>query len=166
MEVDKKLFDDGSDAIFSEDRKYRYALWRIWDDSKPKVMFIGLNPSTANETQSDNTITKVCKIAKNNGYGGVYMMNCWAYVATKPEDLKFNSMSDEWNNNMITVIAAKCQDVVFAWGNFKIVVENNRDKELSEMFPNAKALVINKNGSPKHPLYCKDNSELIPFNKQ
>ena len=153
----------GIGANFSEDRKYRYCLWRIWDLSKPRVMFIGLNPSTANESQNDNTITKVVKIAKNNGFGGVYMMNCWAYISTDPTHLKVNPMSNEWNDNMISLIASKCDEVVFAWGNFNIVKETGRDIELIEMFPTAKALHINKNGSPKHPLYCKDKSTLIPF---
>lgn len=57
-------------ADFSNDRKYRYALWRIWDRTKPLVMFIGLNPSTANETENDPTIKSVGRISKNNGYGG------------------------------------------------------------------------------------------------
>lgn len=59
-------------AKFSECRKFRYALWRIWDDKLPKVMFIGINPSKADESEPDNTITKVCKIAKNNGYGSIF----------------------------------------------------------------------------------------------
>lgn len=155
------LVDSG--AHFSEDRKYRYSLWRIWDKTKPLVMFIGLNPSTANETESDHTIESVIRISKHNGYGGFYMMNCWAYIATDPKYLKHNPLSDEWNNNMLSTIATKCKDIVFAWGSFKIVKELGRDKDLSEMFPNAKALFINKNGSPKHPLYCKGNTQLIDY---
>lgn len=156
------LFEDNG-AEFSEDRKYRYALWRIWDKSKPLVMFIGLNPSMANEDVNDPTIKSVRRIAANNGYGGFYMMNCWAFVATKPEDLKHNPMADIWNNNMLTVIASKCQDVVFAWGAFKVVKETGRDKELKEMFPNAKALKITKDGSPWHPLYVKSTTQPIKF---
>jgi hypothetical protein len=147
-------------ADFSNDRKYRYSLWRIWDKTKPLVMFVGLNPSTANETDNDPTIRSVGRIAKANGYGGFYMMNCWAYISTDPEKLRehrFNELICEWNDNMLTVIKAKCKDVVFAWGSFAIVRETGRDKELAEMFPNAKALFINKNGSPKHPLYCKSD---------
>lgn len=161
--MSKEMFEDNG-ATFSECRNYRYALWRIWDAEKPLVMFIGLNPSTANETEADPTIESVKRISRFNGYGGFYMMNCFAYVATKPEDLKHNPMSDEWNNNMLTVIAGKCKDVVFAWGNFKVVTDTGRNDELIEMFPNAKTLKKNKNGSPKHPLYCKSESELIPFN--
>ena len=150
-------------ADFSEDRTHRYALWRIWDMDKPLVMFIGLNPSTANEDENDPTIKSVCRIANNNGYGGIYMMNCWTYISTDPKMLVINSHTDWDNNNMLTVIEAKCKDVVFAWGNFQIVKDKGRDKELIKMFPNAKALCINKNGSPKHPLYCKSDSKLIPF---
>lgn len=155
--------DDSQGADFSECRNYRYSLWRIWDKTKPLVMFIGLNPSTANESSVDPTIESVIRISRFNGYGGFYMMNCWAYVATKPENLKHNPMSDEWNNNMLTVIKSKCKDVVFAWGNFKIVKDKSRDKELIEMFPRAKVIGLNKNGSPKHPLFQKETSVLIDY---
>jgi len=117
----------------------------------------------SNETSDDPTIKSVCRIAAANGYGGVYMMNCWAYVSTQPEGIKRNPMSDEWNNNSLTIVARNCSEVVFAWGNFKIVTETGRAKELIEMFPNAKALKINQNGSPKHPLYCKSDTKFIPF---
>lgn len=43
------------DAIFSEDKIYRYVLIRIWDDYLPKIIFIGLNPSVADENSSDKT---------------------------------------------------------------------------------------------------------------
>jgi hypothetical protein len=159
-----QLFKDNSaGAEFSNCRNYRYSLWRIWDRSKPMVMFIGLNPSTANETTDDSTIRRVKTIAKNLGYGGVYMMNCFAYISTDPKLLKTNPMSKEWNDNMLTITASKCADVIFAWGNFEIVKTTGRDVELIEMFPNAKALQINKNGSPKHPLYVPGNIIPVKF---
>ena len=75
------------DAILSEDRKYRYVLSRIWDKSKPIVMIIGLNPSTADETEDDRTIRRCIKFADSWGYGGVYMLNLFAFRATKPTDM-------------------------------------------------------------------------------
>lgn len=155
---------ENNGANFSSCGNYRYSLWRIWDETKPLVMFIGLNPSTANATNDDPTIRRVKTIAKNLGYGGVYMMNCWTYITTDPKELKHNEVSDEWNNDLITVTASKCQDVIFAWGNFQVVREKGRDSELKEMFPHAKALHINKNGSPKHPLYCKSDIQPVIFN--
>jgi len=153
-----------SGAEFSNNRKYRFTLWRIWDKTKPLVMFIGLNPSTANETENDPTVCSVGRIAKVNGYGGFYMMNCWAYISTDPKVLKEHKWDKnmcEWNDNMLMTTKAKCKDVVFAWGSFSIVNKTGRDKELLKMFPDAMVLFLNKNGSPKHPLYCKSETKLI-----
>jgi hypothetical protein len=159
----QQSFFETSGADFSENRKYRYALWRIWDVFKPFVMFIGLNPSTANEDADDPTIESCRRIAINNGYGGFYMMNCWAFISSDPSLIKSNPMSDEWNDNALAVIASKCGDVVFAWGNFKIVKELGRDKQLEEMFPRALVIGRNKNGSPKHPLYQKSTTKLTYY---
>lgn len=162
------LFDDGNGngATFSADRKYRFSLWRQWDKLFPWILFIGLNPSTANESENDPTIRKVIKIAKYNGFGGVCMLNCFAFVSTDPNLLNTDDHMEANNRNNITLISIgrQCREIVFAWGNFPVVSETGRDQELKIMFPGAKALHINKNGSPKHPLYCKDNSKLIPFN--
>jgi len=157
-------------ASFSDDRKYRYALWRIWDNSKPLVMFIGLNPSTANETDNDPTIKSVCRIAKNNGFGGVYMMNCFPLVSTNPsalDEIVYTPLHDyavSKNNAWLNKAGKLCKEIVFAWGSFGVVIMSGRNADLMEMFPQAKALSINKNGSPKHPLYCKSNTQLITYN--
>lgn len=160
----QKIENNG--ASFSEDRNYRYALWRIWDESKPLVMFIGLNPSTANETDNDPTIKSVCRIAKNNGYGGVYMMNCFSLVSTDPKRLQevydcLHEEEDVENMRRLLEVSRLCQDVVFAWGNFEIVKQ--RAKSIAGYFKDAKALAINKNGSPKHPLYCKSDIQPVSF---
>jgi hypothetical protein len=151
-----------SGANFSDCKKYRYALWRIWDESKPLVMFIGLNPSTANETADDPTIRRVKSIANNLGYGGVYMMNCFPYVSTDPQQL-YDCAKNIHNEAYLKEIAAICKDVIFAWGNFEVARKLGVDYILSQWFPNAKALQINKNGSPKHPLYVKSNIQPVKF---
>lgn len=162
-----ELFENNTaGASFSADRKYRFALWRIWDETKPLVMIIGLNPSKADEGEDDPTIKSVCRVTKFNGYGGFYMMNCWAYIATNPDLLKINPISESWNNDMITAVTAKCKDVVFAWGNFKILKTTGRAQELISMFPRAKAFDLNKNGSPKHPLYCRERTPFISYKNQ
>jgi hypothetical protein len=158
-----------SGAEFSDCRKYRFALWRIWDNSKPLIMFIGLNPSTANETEPDNTIKSVTRLSKNLGYGGFYMMNCFPFVSTDPDALKdydkevFSQHQFFINNQKLKAVAVLCKDIVFAWGNFDVVKDLRRDKELLQMFPEAKALILNKNGSPRHPLYVSANTKLIPY---
>lgn len=145
------LFDNNTGADFSNCGKYRYRLWRIWNDSLPKAMCIGLNPSTANASKNDNTINILIRVLSTLGYGGFYMMNCFAYITSDPKLLQHNPMSDEWNNNVLTVTASLCTEVIFAWGNFKVISESGRDKELQEMFPNAKCFGKNQNLTPFHP---------------
>lgn len=165
-----ELFQNNG-AEFSQCRKYRFALWRIWDEAKPLVMFIGLNPSNANEGKDDPTIESVTRISKNNGYGGFYMMNCFPIVSSDPRVLKgfwqspvsYIQNQDTLNRRKLEEVSKSCAAVVFAWGNFKIVRELNRDKELFQMFPNAKAIGTNNNGSPKHPLFQKGTTLLIDY---
>lgn len=163
------LLGNYNGANFSEDKIYRYALWRVWDISKGIIMFIGLNPSTADETYNDPTIRRVISFAKQWGYGGVYMMNCFPLVSSDPKALrKFNVVSYCYhvlniNDHWLLRAAKGSKDIIFAWGNFDIVKETGRDKDLIKMFPDAKALILNKNGSPRHPLYVKSNIVPIRF---
>lgn len=165
----KTLFDNQpTGADFSTCGKYRYRLWRIWGDGLPLAMVIGLNPSTANADKDDPTIRTLRSALKTLGYGGFYMMNCWAYIASKPAELKINPMSCEWNDNMITVTANLCRTVIFAWGNFEIVKQQGRDAELIEMFPDAMCFGYNQNGTPMHPLSLMykgmvSNPQLIKY---
>jgi hypothetical protein len=148
-------------ASFSSGRKYRYALWRIWDQSKPIVMFIGLNPSTADENQLDPTLKRVKAMAIRWGYGGFYMMNLFAIVSPYPEVLKTDPDPLGENDGWIERIAPKCHKIIFAWGTFKEAEE--RAKTVIAMFPDAECLQLNKNGSPKHPLYCRADIQPLKF---
>ena len=76
-----------SGAVFSDCRKFRYALWRMWDGDKPLVMIIGLNPSTADEKVNDPTITRCISFARSWEYGGVYVTNLFGFRATAPTEL-------------------------------------------------------------------------------
>jgi hypothetical protein len=150
-----------SGAEFSPCRKYRYALWRIWNPAAPLAMFIGLNPSTANEDGDDRTIQRVTGIVQGWGYGGFYMMNLFAIVSKDPDVLKTHADPLGDNDGWIEKIAPKCSMIVFAWGNFKEARE--RCKFIIEMFPDAYALYINQNGSPKHPLFCPKKTTPVKF---
>ena len=149
-------------ASFNKDRAYRYALWRRWDNRQPLLMFVGLNPSTANEADDDPTIRRVKKFAADWGYGGVYMMNLFAYVSTDPKQLLIDQKEKigALNDIYLAAISKKCKSIVLAWGNFKV---NGRDKSIIKMFPEAMCLGINKNGTPKHPLYLAANTPLVKF---
>ena len=169
-----ELFDDNKKgADFSNNGKHRYRLWRIWDETKPYALCIGLNPSTANSEKNDPTINILIKMLKSLGYGGLYMMNCFAFITSNPKELLKNVgvIDYSYNKNLIEVTKWVCKDVIFAWGQFKILNESNICNELAEMFPNAKCFGKNADGSPIHPLAMQqrngrdpNNPQLIPFN--
>ena len=157
------LFNDQhSSAIFSEDRKYRYVLTRIWDLTKPRIMFIGLNPSTANENEPDNTITKVRKVAAFNGYGGFYMCNLFGIISAKPEILLTHpdprGEQDDYIMNVHELVNATC----FCWGTFK---QAKLRAEVMVHYFGDEALCFKKtkHGHPWHPLYCLDKTTLIKY---
>lgn len=154
------LFEDMG-ASFSDCRKYRYALWRIWDRAKPLAMFIGLNPSTADENKPDPTITRVRDFAASWGFGGFYMMNLFAYITAYPEELLSPYANVGENDFWLNDISKKCSKIFYVWGNFKVA--EDRSKEILDRFPEGYALVINKNGSPRHPLYVKANTIPLKY---
>lgn len=158
----KDLFNNEyNGALFSECRKYRYVLWRIWDDSKPKVMFIGLNPSTANEHTDDPTIRRVIAFASSWGYGGVYMLNLFTWVTAYPEELKKCEDPLREADRFLEEYASKSEKIIFAWGKFPEAAERARD--VIRRF-DGYALVVNKDGSPRHPLYVPGNTLPVKLN--
>ena len=149
-------------ATFSDCRKYRYALSRTWNGKKKTILFIGLNPSTANEKIDDPTIRRCINYAQNWGYGSLLMVNLFAYRATLPSELK-NVKNPIGNDNDIQIIelSKKADIAVAAWGNEGTLL--NRDKEVKKILPNLMCLKINKSGQPSHPLYQKKDLKLIKY---
>ena len=155
------LFGGYNGVTFKNDGQYRLALWRIWDDKLPKVMFIGLNPSTANESTDDPTIRRVKTFAKNWGFGGVYMLNLFTYVTAYPEELKTCRYPVLFADPFLLRYSKLASKIIFAWGSFKEA--KNRGKEVIQMFPDGEVLGINKDGSPKHPLYISGKTKPFAY---
>lgn len=96
-------------AIISDCQQYRYALWRIWDETKPFVMFIMLNPSKADAETDDNTVRRCIGFAKSWGYGGIYICNLFAYRSTDPKVLlKVDNPFGDQNIQQTHIHASKC----------------------------------------------------------
>lgn len=151
------------DAVISNCGDYRYALWRIWDSKLPKVMFIMLNPSTADANEDDPTIRRCINFARAWGYGGLYVGNIYAYRATNPKDLAFNGyLIGEHNSKSLLYMAEKCDKIICAWGN-NINRLENPIHILKSMGIGDKLhyLRLAKTGQPCHPLYLP--SDLVPI---
>ena len=151
-------------ATFSSCRKYRYSLYRIWDKKKKLILFIGLNPSTADEKSDDPTIRRCSNYAKNWGYGGFMMANLFAYRSSLPCNLKkVKYPVGKDNDKYIVTLSKKADITVAAWGNYGNLF--NRDKQILNIIPYLMCLKINKSGQPAHPLYLKKDLELIKFSR-
>lgn len=151
-------------AVFSFDRKYRYALWRIWNEDKPVCMFIGLNPSTANEYEDDPTIRRCESFAGSWGYGGLCMTNLFAFVSTDPNALRGNESIGLENDTWLTYLAAHSGIVVAAWGGFEVATL--RQETIRKLIPNLYCLGTTRYGQPKHPLYLSKETKLRDFQCQ
>ncbi|MEQ4693687.1 MULTISPECIES: DUF1643 domain-containing protein [Providencia] len=147
-------------AYISKDELYRYDLWRIWDNTKPSIMFIGLNPSYADHEINDNTITRCINFSRMWGYGGLCMCNLFAYRATKPTEM-FKALDPIGSDNDAILLshAEKVDKIVASWGNhgrFK-----GRSAEIKSLLSNKLYyLELNKTGEPKHPLYIHSETKL------
>ena len=151
-----------SGAVFSDCRKYRYALWRIWNEHMPIAMIIGLNPSTADQTRNDPTITRCINFASSWGYGGVCVTNLFGFRATAPTELKahhdpIGKENDAWVHEMAKGAAI----TVAAWGNHGKFL--NRSLEIMPSLDQLHCIKMNKSGEPAHPLYLKAELKPVPM---
>jgi hypothetical protein len=149
-------------ATYSPCRKYRYELWRTWDASSPAVMFIGLNPSTANETHDDPTIRRCIGFAQRFEYGGLIVCNLFAYCATDTKDmLAAEDPVGRDNDDYLIANAKEAGIVIAAWGNNGRYL--NRSESVVALIPNLYCLKLNASGEPAHPLYLPKDAQLSMF---
>lgn len=154
-------------AQFSDCRKYRYTLWRRWSDGGRYIAFIGLNPSTADESVNDPTITRCINLAKRDGFDGMVMLNLFAFRATDPKVMKAQPEPiGEHGSQAIIEAVAKCESVVFCWGNHGSFFLRSVDVVWDICVINRRQALCwgkNKSHQPVHPLYQPANAVLIPF---
>jgi hypothetical protein len=150
-------------ANISDCGTYRYFLTRDWDETKPLVMYIGINPNTADDKIDNPTITRLIHFSKEFGYGGMIMTNLFAYRSPKPDTLlTVPDPVGPKNDVNIFLGSTYCKDVVFMWGDSPTL---GREKRVIKMFPNALCFGLSKKGNPKHCLYLKSGSQLELFKK-
>lgn len=146
---------------FSPCRRYRYT-WRLrWDTREPPCTFIGLNPSTADEQGPDPTVRRCISYAKLWGYGGLTMLNLFAFRATDPKAMLAEPYPVGPANNGYIFSESGLTNIQFgiviaAWGNHGVHLE--RSKEIRESFRDVMPLhylTMTKSGEPGHPLYLK-----------
>lgn len=148
-----KTFSSG--AEFSDCKNYRYELWRIWSKSSPAV-FLMLNPSTADEVNNDPTVERCERRARSMGFGGLVVINIFALRSTDPSALyKHPDPVGPKNDEAILKRVCGAGIVVCAWGGHGHLI--GRGQEVLSLIRRAGVvphyLKLNKDGTPKHPLY-------------
>ena len=139
-------------AKFSPCRRFRYLLWRRWNEDRPWCNFIGLNPSTADEAQDDPTVRRCINYAKDWGYGGLYMTNIFAYRATDPQEMKVQpDPVGPDNDRAIQQAWLDAEISVAGWGTHGSY--QNREAEVLLLITSLYCLAVTKDGHPCHPLY-------------
>lgn len=173
--------DDLSGAIFSDDARYRYRLWRVWKPEQPRCCFIMLNPSTADEIENDPTIERCARRVRAwsvvdrearpflSFWGGVEVVNIFALRSTDPKALyKTDDPIGPENDASIRAAVHTAIDsdgiVILAWGAHG----NHRKRGVNVMSllqdigaaaNRCMAFTFTANGNPGHPLYLGYNAD-------
>lgn len=141
---------------------YRYTLERRWDDDLPSVMFICLNPSTADEHVDDPTVRRCIGFARSLGFGSLVMTNLFAFRSTDPRGLLTASNpigpeNDAWLDRM----HQQTDLAISAWGTKGCFLERHR--AVVARFRDLQCLGITKDGYPRHPLYIRSDASPQPL---
>ena len=141
-----------------------------------------MNPSVANSKNNDRTLTRIINFSSQWGYKIIYIINLFALISKSPFELRSSYDPVGKNNDLITFKVldfwsrnGNC-DLWLGWGDQGVL--KGRDKKVIEMINkisslNSKknmfsksplVLGISKKGNPRHPLYIRNGSLLMPFN--
>ena len=151
--------------------EYRYILGTR---GKNPLICIGINPSTAEPDNLDNTLKSVERIAHGNGFDSFIMFNVYAQRATSPDDMERSCNPLLHRENLEAfrhVLSISEKPAVWAaWGAIiekrKYLPDCVRDmltlgQEYGASWYCAGA--ITKKGHPHHPLYLRKDEKIKPF---
>jgi hypothetical protein len=127
-----------------------------------------LNPSKAGETESDHTVTRQIERSRRMGFGGLIVVNAFAFVATDPRDMKraADPVGPE-NDSYILGAAMEATEsggkVIVAWG--KDGAFRSRATDICRLMEERDiplwVLQVNGDGQPGHPLYIGYDVEPV-----
>lgn len=158
-------------ANLSTDRLYRYRLWREWGAVSNRIAFIGVNPSTADETTDDRTITKCIGFAKRWGFGALDMINLFAWRSTDVRALMatVDPIGPD-NDATIAHVVSIAARVVLAWGRGdKCALLPSRAAAVSVLVAKRASGDVGQlgkpcaDGQPSHPLMLAYATPFLPM---
>lgn len=155
-------------AVMANNNEYRFRLTRTWDSTKKIVGVLMLNPSKANSLKTDNTIMNLTNYLIDKNYGGVDIVNMYAFMATKPSELVHRNLAYEsLNNDYILQVATEREILMIAWGS-DVNKYVNRKKEIEQLLSpyvgKLRCFEDPSGKSPRHPLHLSSTWGLVPYN--
>lgn len=141
---------------------YRYWLKRVIGRGRRTIVWVMLNPSTADASKDDATIRRVLRFSKDWGFDIVIVVNCFALRARDPQVIHtalvkrdLEDVMGPDNSFWINYWVSRAQRLVIGWGN-NMTFE---PAEIVQTFPHAVCLGLTKSLQPKHPLMIAANTE-------
>jgi hypothetical protein len=126
------------------------------------MLFIGLNPSTADEERDDPTVNRCIDFARTWGYGGMYIANLFAFRSKDPKEMmKAQDPIGPENDAWLEKLSKSAPLIVAAWGNEG--GHRQRSSAVRRMIPHLHCLSVNDNGEPGHLLYLPANNRPRPM---
>ncbi len=152
--------------------EYRYILGTR---GQRPLICIGINPSTAEPDNLDNTLKSVERIALGNGFDSFIMFNVYPQRATRPSDMEQTCNERLHRENMKAfeyVLRLSENPVIWAaWGTIITKRPYLADclRDMIDVGERRGATWVSagerskKGGHPHHPLYLRKDSGLDPF---
>lgn len=157
-------------AILSPEREgfseYRYLLWRVFDTSLPLLYVMMLNPSKATHEQGDRTADGLVRRARRLGFGGIVIINCFAFRATDPSDMRrADDPVGPANDDIIDMVLSEDVDLLCAWGVNATHREREKEVKCAIRSKGCRPHVLRlcASGAPEHPLYIPLATGLSPW---
>jgi hypothetical protein len=150
-------------ALISACGKYRYRLDRDGLSGKGTVVWIMVNPSTADATEDDATIRRVRGFSQRLGFARFTVGNLFAYRATDVRELR--TVADPIgprNDDQLHLMVGSADLVIVAWGPVakQPPVLRDRFKTVIKMIPKPMCLGVAQDGHPRHPLMLANDTPL------
>lgn len=148
---------------------HRYQLWRAWETGARSVVWVMLNPSTADHRHDDPTIRKCIGFAKRWGFEAIDVVNLYTFRSASPKWLKAKGYpnGDYADGAIRSVLRQHGDRVIYAWGTN---AEEKRPREVDSIVRSLgvtpMALHITNDGHPGHPLYLPYETEPKPWNEK
>ena len=151
--------------------EYRYILGTR---GKNPLICIGINPSTAEPENLDNTLKSVERIALGNGFDSFIMFNVYAQRATSPDDMDktCNLALHKENLEAFRYVLSISENPV-VWAAWGAIIEKRKYLPdcVRDMLDAGQAFgaqwvcagAITKKGHPHHPLYLRKDEKIRPF---